>query len=214
PGSAETFDKFSEQPAWDGQTAAFWANSSGSVPWQGIYAWDATGGLRVLVDRATPIPGSTDTFAGFSKQLDIDGGLVAFFGVDPQGREGLYTVDAATGALAVVADVNTPATGPGGVAVSLARFGYGAPSIVGSEVAFVALDQNGANGAIYLRDATGVRALLAVGDVVNGNYYLGALTLGPQGFDGQRIAFRSSGFQLPFQPPFSIYEGVFVLQVR
>ncbi|MCG8461804.1 MAG: DUF11 domain-containing protein [Holophagales bacterium] len=214
PGSTETFGWFSSRPAWDGQTAAFWGTASGAVAWEGIYAWDAAGGLRVLADRATTIPGRSDTFARFSELLDIDGGLVAFVGIDPQGRGGLYTADATTGALAVVADFATPAVGPGGTAVSLSSFLGSFPSIVGSEVAFVAAEQGGTNRAIYLRDATGVRALQAAGVVVSGNFFLGSISLGPQGFDGQRVAFQSRGFQLPFQPPFTLGEAVFVLQVR
>lgn len=71
---------------------------------QGVYA-DAGGVLTAIADTSTPIPGGHGNFTSFGYQIALDDGNVAFFGVGPDGQQGLYAFY--DGVLTVVADRNS-----------------------------------------------------------------------------------------------------------
>ena len=97
----------------------------------GIYS--TVGGLNVVADRNTAVPGSTGNFQNFGSRPSIGGGDVAFLGIGTTGtplERGIYST--VGGTLGVVADFFTAI--PGGTG-NFEGFSFG-PSIDGGEVAF------------------------------------------------------------------------------
>ncbi|MDA2921477.1 hypothetical protein MYX76_18630, partial [Desulfobacterota bacterium AH_259_B03_O07] len=125
PGGTGTFTGVSGPPSLDGGNVAFLGFSNFGDQ-HGIYT--DIGGLGVVADFSTMIPGGTGTFTGFPF-LSLDGGNVAFLGFGTFGeQQGIYTD---IGGLGVVADLGTMI--PGGTGNFTA---FGAPSLSGGNVAF------------------------------------------------------------------------------
>jgi len=129
----------------------------GSAP--AIVASDG-GVTSVVVDRSTPIPGGSGTFASFAAARRV-GNTTAFQGVDGSSREGVYLATDG-GSVALVADESTIAPGGSAPFTSLFHLAYS-----GGAVAFIGISPDGRG--IYT-DQTGALSRLAlVGDPVPGS---------------------------------------------
>ena len=71
----------------------------------------AVGVLRKLVGTSTAVPGGAGNFSKFELRPIVKNGIVLFIGFDGNSRPGLYTVPAAGGAVARIADTNTAIPG-------------------------------------------------------------------------------------------------------
>src|SRR5437660_3046951 len=77
-----------------------------------IWAAEVAGGvLRKLVGTSTAVPGGAGNFSKFELRPIVKNGIVLFIGFDRNSRPGLYTVPAAGGAVARIADTNTAIPG-------------------------------------------------------------------------------------------------------
>lgn len=90
---------------------------------QGIYLLGPQPG--VIADFGTAIPGTGETFTGFSNP-DIDDGVLAFRGVGASGHAGIYARGVTDANLVTVADVNTDIPGGNGTFT-----GFAPPSTFG-----------------------------------------------------------------------------------
>lgn len=89
PGGSGNFTvfNFGQKHALDGTDVAF--IGSGSSGQAGVYT--AVGGtLSVVADLNTPVPGGSGNFTAFGN-VSMDGGSVAFEGIDGAGQRGVYT---------------------------------------------------------------------------------------------------------------------------
>jgi hypothetical protein len=108
---------------------AFWGSDNAAQ--QGIYS--TVGGLHVVADRNTLVPGGAGSyFASFDTRLSVSGGDVAFRG-SSIGRAGVYKT--AGGTLQRVADTTTPMPGGSGN-----FFDVWGPSLHNGNVAFLGQD--------------------------------------------------------------------------
>lgn len=126
--------------------------SEGNVAFLGLGSDQAgiyidSGGLDVVADRNTPIPGGTGNFGSFSDPA-IDGVNVVFKGTNIGFEQiGIYVdIDG----LDVVADRNTPIPGGSGNFYNFLQ----EPAINNGNVAFTGISATGERG-IYLRTASG-----------------------------------------------------------
>ncbi|MCG8458968.1 MAG: DUF1349 domain-containing protein, partial [Holophagales bacterium] len=200
PGSGFQFHFFSPRPALDGPYVAFHghgpADPTGPQYGEGVFVWDETGGLRVLADLSTPIPDGNGTFARFSWSLDMEAETVFFFGEDADGHGGLYAADVVTGALIRLVDRNVPVAGSSAALDSF--FHYPSAGEMGSGVGVVFTAQTGVgiDSGLYLWQDGTVRPLALAGDILDGYYRLGSFEIGPESFDGERVAFKSRGIDV------------------
>jgi hypothetical protein len=99
---AETLNNFST-PAIDDGHVAFWA--TGPSGRQGIYTGRIGGPFNLVVDDATPVPGTTIPLESFGTEFGFEAGRVAFVGFNDDVR-GVYLYD--NGTINRIADTNTP----------------------------------------------------------------------------------------------------------
>jgi hypothetical protein len=150
PSGSGTFKSFNGGIDFDVRGAiAFAANDAAGNP--GVYASAfPTGGIAMVANSSTPIPGGSGAFNNFSSPSVSDYG-VAFFASrtgSPPAGVGLYL--SRNGALKVLANTQTPVPNAGGTFSA-----FGAPALGGSSVAFHAIGTNGSQG-IYLSDGGSV----------------------------------------------------------
>ncbi|MDA2921158.1 hypothetical protein MYX76_16985 [Desulfobacterota bacterium AH_259_B03_O07] len=178
PGGTGTFLFFLHVPSLDGGNVAF--RGFGTSDQQGIYT--DIGGLSVVADKSTMIPGGTGTFTGFSEP-SLDGGNVAFKGFGTSDQQGFYTD---IGGLGVVANQSTMI--PGGTG-TFTGFGL-LPSLDGHNVAFVGFGTSNQIG-IYT-DIGGLGVVANQSTMIPGgtgtfmDFFLPSL-------DGGNVAFQGSG---------------------
>ena len=140
PGGFGTFDILSDPVSLDTvESEAFLGSAN---PSQGIYT-NVGGGVILVADEGTPIPGGSGSFTNFNNPVSLGGGDVAFRGVG-SGQRGIYT--SIGGTLALVADLSTPIPGGSG---NFTNFGNPV-SLGGGDVAFrgVGSGQRGIYNAI------------------------------------------------------------------
>ncbi|HET7468680.1 MAG TPA: hypothetical protein VFJ81_03360, partial [Gemmatimonadales bacterium] len=117
---------------------------------QGVYASAfPSGGVAMVANSSTPIPGGSGTFNTFTSPSVSDYG-VAFFASrtgSPPAGVGLYL--SRNGALNTLANYQTAVPNTGGT-----FSGFGAPTIGGSAVAFHAIGSNGSQGIYLWRNGT------------------------------------------------------------
>src|SRR5262249_39344929 len=92
-GTGGSFTSFGITPSISGSKVAFYGASSGRT---GIYQWTQAGGLTRVADTTTSVPGGSGTFSGFSLggstiPISLDGGHIAFVGLNAIGQAGVYT---------------------------------------------------------------------------------------------------------------------------
>ncbi len=172
---------FLSQPATDGSVVAFVAADIGGRP--GVYTAPVTGSgpLARMADTTTPAPNGSGNFQSFfNEEPSISGSVVAFTSAP---SPGIYTGPATGGALARVADANTPV-----------QPSAGSPSLSGAVVAFAGFPSGGGSG-IYTGPAAG-GALTPVADTTNaipngsGNFFSFGQT---PAVSGSAVAFVGSG---------------------
>ncbi len=132
PGGGGNFDNFSDPAVADG-VVAFFASRTGHPP-AGVGIYVSSGGaLRPAATTKTPVPGASGTFYGFGSP-SIAAGTVVFHAIGTAGSDGIYA-QSGSGAVSVVADLNTPVPGAAG---TFQTFFSDNPSIDGDTVAFCA----------------------------------------------------------------------------
>lgn len=208
PGGTGLFEiNTFDDPAYDGATVAFSStrNVFGDPNFRsGIYYRTAPGNpLLRAVDQNTPVPNGSGNFHGV-KTSSIDQGKIAFLGTDTATNRGIYLYDVTTGAITVIADINTPVPGSSG---NFHIDPVTPPVVSGGRVAF--LDDgvsNSANGGIYLYENGVIRRVAGRGDLIDGQAAQ-VFFIGPQALSGNRLAFRVSFNTFPpvFPIRFSLY---------
>jgi hypothetical protein len=130
PGSAEQFGTM-DHPVMSGGQVAFWGRTAGFLK-AGIYT-TVGGGLRVVADQNTAIPGGTGNFIAFddSYGLCIKSNRVVFLGYGSDSQEGIYLWEA--GQLSKLVDTNTVINGR-----SLRHVYFGKEAFDGTGVVFLA----------------------------------------------------------------------------
>lgn len=158
PGGSGTFTGFPENPTIrDGRVAFRGEGSSGQ---KGVYLDD--GGLSLIADAATAIPGGSGNFIGFD-DLDYEGpalnacGSIAFRGEGSSGQEGIYAT--LGGALAKVIKAGDALDGK-----TVAFVDVGREAIDLNRVAFHAAFTNGTSG-VFVATASIPEDLDRDGDV-------------------------------------------------
>jgi hypothetical protein len=132
PGGGGNFDNYSG-PAVTAAGVAFFASRIGHPP-AGVGIYVSSGGtLRPVATTKTPVPGAGGTFTGFGAPA-MSGSTVVFHAIGTAGSEGIYA-QSGSGAVSVVADLNTPVPGAAG---TFQAFFNDDPSIDGDTVAFCA----------------------------------------------------------------------------
>ncbi|MDA2921159.1 hypothetical protein MYX76_16990, partial [Desulfobacterota bacterium AH_259_B03_O07] len=144
---------------------------------QGIYT--DIGGLGVVADKSTMIPGGTGNFLGFGAP-SLSGGNVAFVGFSNSPDQiGIYTD---IGGLSVVADKSTMI--PGGTGTFT---GFEITSLDGGNVAFLGFGTSNQRG-VYTNLGGSLVKVIAIGDSLDGKT-LSLLFFGVEGLSGNSIAF-------------------------
>lgn len=144
PSGSGNFKSFNGGIAFDVQGAIAFAatDSAGNL---GVYASSfPAGGVAMIANSSTPIPGGSGTFDNFSSP-SVNAYGAAFFASrtgNPPVGVGLYL--SRNGALSILANTQTPVPGMGGTFSA-----FGAPEISGTSVAFHAQGTTGSDG-IYL----------------------------------------------------------------
>jgi hypothetical protein len=133
----------------------------------------------MIVDTDTGVPGGTGTFVSLSTP-SLDAGDVAFWALDDNSGEGIYTD--AGGTLRVVANESTPI--PGGTG-DFTQFGE--PSIDGGSIVFGGVG-SGTQRGIYLDSGGGLERVIDTSMTLEGKSILN-LSTWHQGVSGNRIAF-------------------------
>ena len=139
PNGTGNYTSFSPFPSVSGSSVTY--TGGGSSSQTGVYS-TATGSLGVVADLNTAAPGATGNFTGFGSNPSVSGTTSVFRGSSILGTNtGIYQRTGG-GAVSVVADINTPIPGGGGM-----NFGspFFEPTISGSNVSFI----NG--NAVYAR---------------------------------------------------------------
>jgi 6-phosphogluconolactonase (cycloisomerase 2 family) len=108
PGQTVPFTTLTPPQLVSGGTL-FGGGPGGGIGEPAIYS--SVGGLNVLLDGSTPIPGGTGTFNGLSATA-TDGDTVLVYGQGASAQNGLYLLD--DGELNVVVDTSTPIPGGAG----------------------------------------------------------------------------------------------------
>ena len=148
---------------------------SGPAGVEGIYVAGA-GGLRVVADTTTTIPGTTDTFTSFESRFASGDGNVAFLGIG-SANGGLYAEIA--GVLVLVSDTE------------LVVFESGMSSLSVSEDAVAYHGSNGVTGSAlhFYRDGQR-QVVIASGDVLDGKV-VDYFYFGRDGLSGDQLAFTA-----------------------
>ena len=158
PGGTGTYSLFHDARAVDGDRVAFLASDGAGD--SGVYAW-RSGNLRMLADRSTTVPGTTEEFTTFF-DVALDVSRVSFTAVWPGpssgcafgGSEGLFEMSFNGGALTVVSDsVSTPQNCFHGVDTNLGN------TLVASGVTAVDVFHNHTE-AIFRADGSGLVTLV------------------------------------------------------
>ena len=179
PAGTGYFTEFSvHPPGLDGGNVAFWGTGSGGQT--GIYT--DIGGLGVVADLNTTIPGGSGNFTWFGWRPRLDGGNVAFQGWGPGDQDGIYTD---IGGLGVIADTNTAIPAGSGYFT-----GFENPSLDSGNVAFRAYG-SGAQTGIY----ADIKGLVVVADTntpipAGSGYFTGFWS---PSFEGGNVAFSERG---------------------
>jgi hypothetical protein len=144
PSGSGNFQSFNGGLAFDvqGAIAFVGTDAAGNL---GVYASSfPAGGVAMIANGSTPIPGGSGTFNYFSSP-SVNAYGVAFFASrtgNPPAGVGLYL--SRNGVLNTFASTKTPVPGMGGTFSA-----FGAPMIAGTSIAFHAQGTNGSDG-IYL----------------------------------------------------------------
>jgi hypothetical protein len=178
PGGTGSFDLFlGRGPSFDGGNVAF--HGYGNNGQSGIYT--DVGGLQVVANRATPIPGGSGNFDDlFTPSFDAD--QVAFFARGTGGQQGVYTD---IGGLSIVANTDTPIPDGSGNFIGFGEL----VSLSGGSVAFVGEGVGGQLG-VYTELAGSLHKVIDLGDSLDGKT-LSSLELGSEGLSGLSIAFHA-----------------------
>jgi hypothetical protein len=194
PGGTGNFTGFLE-PSLDNGTVAF--QGFGLSEARGIYAADASGTLRLVADRNTPIPGGTGSFESFFPPSVDKNGSLAIHAFGPSSQQGIYL--AAPGeALRVIADRNTDIPGGTGNFTSF----FGSPSISSGKVAFTSGFGPSGEQRIYPAEP-GLRVVADTSTAIpggTGNFDTFS-SEGPS-LDNDSVAFHGQG---PILVPMGIY---------
>ncbi len=147
PGAGDTFSTLGA-PSLDGDSVSIWGFVPANPIFEGIYL-ASIGGLTLVANESTVIPGNGGRFTGFNPNTQQRHGNVAFFGRDSTFASGLYTCVAGT--LQVVADKTTLIPGGGG----FMNLFYNLMSYDGSNLAFVAHNSLMEDPRLYFNDCVG-----------------------------------------------------------
>jgi len=179
PGGSGYFTSLlsSASPSVDGGDVAF--NGTGSSQ-EGIYA--DIGGLGVVADRNTAIPGGSGYFTIFVSP-NLDSGNVVFLGQGSSGQVGIYTD---IGSLGVIADTNTAI--PAGLGY-FTGFGW-RPRLDGGNVAFQGKGSGGQDGIYTDIGGLGVIADTNTAIPAGSGYFTGFEN---PSLDSGNVAFRAYG---------------------
>jgi len=177
PGGTGTFISFGDVSI-DGGDVAFIGSGSGQV---GVYTDIGGGGLNLVVDKNTAIPGGTGTFSSL-KSPSIDGGDIAFAGSGSGGQGGVYTD---IGGLHAVADTSTAIPGGTGTFSGI----DGTISLDGGNVAFNGQGSGGQRG-VYT-DIGGLHAVADTSTAIPGGTGT-FISFGSPSLDGGNVAFTGS----------------------
>jgi hypothetical protein len=176
PGGTGNFTNFDIWTPFNGSAAAFIGFGSGGQT--GVYS--NVGGLHVIADTNTPIPGGVGNFTSFYG-LTLDGANVAFVGFGSNDQTGVYTN---VNGLHLVADTNTPI--PGGTG-SFQGFIFFLPALRNGHVVFNAYGTSGQSGSGLYTDRMGsLTKIIAAGDTLDGKTVTGPST-GPRPLDGDQL---------------------------
>jgi hypothetical protein len=140
PGGSGTFFLLSTLPSFDGTDAAFQAY--GTAGEKGVYR-TLGGGLSMVADHSTPIPGGAGLFTGFANEPAIDGAYVAFIGEGSSGQHGLF-VGTASGGIFDIIGAGDPLDGR-----IVQRLDIGREAIDGQTLGFWAEFTDGTEG-VYI----------------------------------------------------------------
>jgi RNA polymerase sigma factor (sigma-70 family) len=131
---------------------------------KGIYTVPTTGGaVTRLVDTNTLVPNGSGTFVRFT-YMGFSNSFVTFEGGASASDRGIYAVPVGGGAVAKLADRNTPIPGGSGTFNS-----FGRSEAYGPDAVFLAAGANGKNG-LYKTPLEGgtVTKIIGPGDVLDG----------------------------------------------
>jgi hypothetical protein len=175
PGGTGNFKYFDIFTPFNGTSGAF--IGFGSEGQTGVYS--NVGGLHVIANTTTPIPGGVGNFTSFGG-LNLDGPNVVFIGFGSNGQTGIYTD---VNGLHRVADTNSPI--PGGVG-NFQQFGFFyPPALRNGRVVFSGYGSGGQAG-LYT-DRTGLLTkIIAIGDTLDGKTVSAPYT-GPRSVDGDQM---------------------------
>lgn len=162
-----------------------------------LNAPNVPGSVQTLVSLSDPIPHGSGTFSTIGEELAFDGTTVVFHATGSNDQQGIYTVNAITGNLSRVADLNT--TIPGSTD-TFTDFDFDTTNGKGQPrtAAFLA----GANGDAFFL-AKGPNGLLGIYGLINGQLKniidtnSAATLLDPNavGFDITSLSLEREGYQ-------------------
>jgi hypothetical protein len=206
PGGTGTFGTFDMCPSADGGNVVFAgcaergdgsSTCSSGTPHEGIYS--DVGGLHVVADTQTPVPGASGNFRFFRPGFSADKGHVAFTASGPGTEEGIYTD---VGGLRVVADGSTPIPGGTGHFVSV-----GSPSLRDGSVVFKGSGPGVNVNGIY-SDLGGLHAVVDSSTPVPGGEGRFVIMNAPT-FDGKNVAFWACTGTGPYCGFSTFVEGIY-----
>lgn len=153
PPLGNTFTSFNDLPSKDGENFAIQGN--GTSARAGIYK-DIGGGLELVADNTTQIPGDTEDFGTFISNPKIGGDAVAFRSRRSfPTRDGIYTD--VSGTLETVASMATPIPGGTGTFVAFS-------ADPGFDQGRIAFQGQGGSGQTGIYTAMGAGAIELVAD--------------------------------------------------
>ncbi|MDJ0556056.1 MAG: hypothetical protein QNJ68_16770 [Microcoleaceae cyanobacterium MO_207.B10] len=160
PGSTETFDSFGFLPSLnDNGNIAFYGEISdfGFPGFQGIYTH--IGGINLIADTNTPIPGTTENFEGFGTLSFNNNETVAFVGfTDTTFTEPAIYYSNSEGILTSIIDTKTP------IPNSTENFSNLSTPILNNndEIVFAASQDLSGNFGIYTNNIGGINVVADV----------------------------------------------------
>ena len=154
PGGSGNFTNLGSLPSIDGGTVVFNGDgNSTNAGLDGIYS--TMGGLHVVADTNTAIPGGSGNFINFQGHASLDGGTLHFTGVGGGNQYGIYRgTDGAS--LQTIVDINTAIPGGNGNFTE-----FGSVSAETNSVAFIgyrdfpAQSGNITDQGVYLAESGG-----------------------------------------------------------
>ena len=194
PGGTGAFTSFGRNPSIDGGEVAFRGEGEPPTPvdaiQQGVYS--TVGGLGVLADQSTAIPGGVGSFETLTFKPSIDAGALAWSGDGASGQEGIYQDEG--GGAEQVAGRNTLL--PGGQALERFDLFVSAPVRDGGAVVFHATGDGGGLGAatsgLYTNAGGTLAPLVDTSTLVPGTAETFAFLSDPA-LDAGEVAFRARG---------------------